>query len=384
MLRDVSPSSSEDEAEKSTEEVLLKQKEPEKRTSRYKCPDDFVPFRHKPCKSTLTDSLKNSNSELWLIKAPASFNPECLQGVNVSLSSLQTLKFPSAVDGGESRRGQQIYNILGSTHGTSELHLLTGDTASSPATVMGPAFAGLLSVSESYGGTRQTPQIIPATPAPTIPPGLKQRFLPFGSKTPTQGRGSEADGVPLLEVTQVGEEGRKRKKSKLKKEKHVNAEREDEEVTVKHEDTVFQEAGPPAEKRRKKRKKVRDEEESPPPTAKVMVKQEVTEDILFHEAGVTDSQRADREEEEVSPASRVTVKQDESINSVSFLEDNVEEKRRKKRKKKDREMEEESPAAMVMIKQEVKSELVDTLCNWEDDGSPKKKKKKKKSKSDDD
>ncbi|XP_054649127.1 CD3e molecule, epsilon associated protein [Dunckerocampus dactyliophorus] len=387
MRRDVSPSSSEGEADKSTEELSLKQKEPEKRTSRYKCPDDFVAFRHKPCSSMLTDSLKNTNSELWLIKAPTTFNPECLQGVHVSLSGLQTLKLPSAVDGGESM-GQQIYNILGSTHGTSELRLLTDDTTSSRSTVMGPAFAGLLSVSESYGGTRQPPQIIPATPVPAIPPGLKQRFHPFGSKTPTQGGESEADGTPLLEFTQVSEEeGRKRKKRKMKKEKHVNTEQEDEEVTVKQEgkaDSLFLEAGLPEEKRRKKRKKVRDKEEESPPTAVVMVKQEMREGIIFQEGGAYDEKRADREEEEEAlPAAAVMVKQEVGADILSQEREASEEKRRKKRKKDREAEEEESPAATVMIEHKVKSEQVDTLYDQQDDCSAKKKKKKKSKRGDD-
>lgn len=46
------------------------------KNTRYQCPADFVSFSHKPCSSTLTESLKNSHNELWLIKAPASFDPE--------------------------------------------------------------------------------------------------------------------------------------------------------------------------------------------------------------------------------------------------------------------------------------------------------------------
>lgn len=47
-----------------------------KKTTRYQCPADFVSFCHRPCSSTLTESLKDKKNELWLIKAPASFNPE--------------------------------------------------------------------------------------------------------------------------------------------------------------------------------------------------------------------------------------------------------------------------------------------------------------------
>ncbi|XP_061733597.1 CD3e molecule, epsilon associated protein [Nerophis ophidion] len=282
MLRDVSASSSEDETDTSTEEVPLPQKELETRTSRYQCPNDFVSFRHKACSNTLTDKLKKSKSELWLIKAPASFNPDCMRGVQLSLSGLQTLKLPA--DKGESGQGQQVYNILGSSLGPSELHLLTGDSRTSQAMVMGPDFSGLLSVSESYGGDQWLPLILPASPAPAIPPSLKQRFHPFGSKAPAQGE-SEVDAAPSefasLHPTGVSlaneEEGRKRKKKKMKKER---TEREDEEVTVKSEvgvDICFQEVGAPEEKRRKKKKKKkdRDAEDESPPAATVMIKKEV-------------------------------------------------------------------------------------------------------------
>lgn len=59
----------------------------EKKTTRYQCPADFVSFCHKPCSSTFTARLKKNKTELWLIKAPASFNPEwwvCYSDIYVS------------------------------------------------------------------------------------------------------------------------------------------------------------------------------------------------------------------------------------------------------------------------------------------------------------
>ena len=118
---------------------------------------------------------------------PSFLPPSSFNGVKVPLSGLQTLKVPAAADGGRTGSSQQIYSILASTHGTSELCLLTADKKSSDAVVFGPSFSGLLNVCESYGdsSTNQAPQVIPAAPAPSIPPGLKQRYHPFGSKTPT-------------------------------------------------------------------------------------------------------------------------------------------------------------------------------------------------------
>ncbi|XP_072248040.1 DNA-directed RNA polymerase I subunit RPA34 [Leuresthes tenuis] len=341
MPKNMSSSSSEDEEEDhspSAEPV----KETEKKITRYECPADFVSLCHVPCSSTLTDTLKNNNSELWLIKAPASFDPKCFSGIKVPLSGLQTLKVPTAAAPGSR---QQIYSILASNHGTSELHLLTSDKQAADGMVLGPTFSGLLNVCESYGdsSTNQAPRVIPASPAPSIPAGLKQRFHPFGSKTPTLTcvAENEVDGAafgpssttlrPLVvkrfieetrhEAEEDEEEGRKKKKKK-KKEKRVKTEQMEEGLKVKE------------------------------------------------------------EPEEV---------QEEVMEALPFLEgDDLGEKRKKKKKKKDRERElvEEGLEPSVRVKVEevsVKSEPIDILCGEAAGGSErKKKKKKKKSKTDDD
>lgn len=344
MPRDISSSSSEDEADSPTTESPVQQKETDKKTTRYQCPADFVSFCHKPCSNTLTESLKSNKKELWLIKAPASFNPECVSGIKVPLSGLQTVKIPAPADGAKSGGSQQIYSILASTHGTSELRLLTSNKKASDGVVFGPAFSGLLNICETYGdsSTNQVPQVIPAAPAPSIPPGLKQRFHPFGSKTPTLTcvAESEADGAafgpssttlrPLVvkrfieEADKEDEEEEERKKKKKKKkEKRIKTEREEEEV--------------------------------------VRVKEEPAAEIQ----------------------DEVTMEPDSQEGDVS------EEKRKKKKKKKDREREEvqEGGESEVKVKQEevsVKCEPMDTSYDDVADGSGKKKKKKKKSKTDDD
>uniref|UniRef100_A0A8C2ZK59 RNA polymerase I subunit G n=1 Tax=Cyclopterus lumpus TaxID=8103 RepID=A0A8C2ZK59_CYCLU len=296
MPRATSSSSSEDDEDSHPTESP--------KTTTYQCPDDFVPFCHKPCSSTLTESLKNDDNELWLIKAPASFNPECFSGIKVPLSGIQTLKVPTAPGGAKTGSSQQIYSILASPHGTSELHLLTSGERSSGGVVFGPAFTGLLNVCENYGdsGANQAPQVIHATPPPSLPPGLKQRFHPFGSKTPTLTcvAESEVDGAAMgpssatlcpldvkrfVEETWQEEEGRKRKKKK-NKEKRIKTELPDE-VVVKVEPVAevqrqwglpFQQ-GDALEETTKKKKKRKDRErkeveEGVEPS--VTVKEEVT------------------------------------------------------------------------------------------------------------
>uniref|UniRef100_UPI0037E99DC9 DNA-directed RNA polymerase I subunit RPA34 n=1 Tax=Semicossyphus pulcher TaxID=241346 RepID=UPI0037E99DC9 len=347
MSRDISSSSSsEDEADSPTSKTPEKQKETNKKPTRYQSPADFVSFSHKPCSSTLRESLKNSKNELWLIKAPANFNPECFRGIKVPLSGLQTLKVPAAAGGAQTGGGQQIYSILASTHGTSDLCLLTSDKRASNAVALGPAFSGLLNVCESYGdsSTNQAPQVIPATPAPSIPPGLKQRFQPFGSKTPTLTcvAESEVDGAafgpssttlrPLVvkrfieetwQEDQEEDEGRKKKKKK-KKEKRIKTEREDETL----EELVTVKVEPGAE-----------------------TQEGLGMELPLEEGDVTG------------------------------------EKRKKKKKKKDREREEVEEGVEPSVRVEavtVKSEPIDTLYSDVAEGSGKKKKKKKKSKTDDD
>ncbi|XP_029302022.1 DNA-directed RNA polymerase I subunit RPA34 isoform X2 [Cottoperca gobio] len=308
---------------------------------KYQCPADFVSFCHKPCSSTLTESLKNNNNELWLIKAPASFNPECFSGIKVPLSGLQTLKVPTAAGGAKTGSGQQIYSILASTDGTSELRLLTSNKHSSDSVVFGPTFSGQLNVCESYGdiSANQAPQVIPAAPAPSIPSGLKQRFHPFGSKTPTLTcvAESEADGdafgpssatlQPLVvkrfvEETwqEEDEEGRKKKKKK-RKEKRIKTEGVEE-----------------------------------------------AEEVL----------RVKREP--------VTEIQDKVMMELPVQEGHVLQEKRKKKKKKDRERQEveEGLEPSVSVKVEVKCEPINTSYGDVVEGSGKKKKKKKKNKTDDD
>uniref|UniRef100_A0A665TR37 CD3e molecule, epsilon associated protein n=1 Tax=Echeneis naucrates TaxID=173247 RepID=A0A665TR37_ECHNA len=232
MLKDISSSS------------LLFESTDEKAT-RYRCPADFVSFCHKPCSSTLAESLKDKKNELWLIKAPVNFNPEWW---------VQCPLVPSAAGGDKTGSRKQTYGILASSHTNSELRLLTSNKHSSGA-VFGPTFSGLLNVCEDYGGSSANwaPQAIPTAPAPSIPLDLKQRFQPFGCKTPTLTCVAEdkVEGAtfshtstnlcPLAvkrSIEKAGydeeeQEGRKKKK-KRKKEKSIKIERE-ETVSVKEE-----------------------------------------------------------------------------------------------------------------------------------------------------
>ncbi|XP_029964670.1 DNA-directed RNA polymerase I subunit RPA34 [Salarias fasciatus] len=381
MPKDVSSSSSEDEADSCSPP-------PEKKNRKYQCPADFVTFCHEPCSSTLTDSLKDKNTELWLIKAPLSFKPERFGGLKVPLAGLQTLKVPDAAAGGV----QQIYSILASDRCPSELRLLTAGQTPADEMVFSPAFSGQLNVCESYGDSsaNQAPRVIPAAPAPAIPPGLKQRFHPFGSRTPTLTcvAENEVDGAalgpssatlrPLVVkrfMEDAEEEEESRTKKKKKKEKRVKTEHDEEAPRVKQEPGAalpedmlnllmgddFLEDQQSEEKRKKKKKKekqVKTEYEEEPLTVKQEPAAAPPEDML------------------------------NLLMGDDFLEDQQSEEKRKK-KKRDREREEVEeglePSASVKLEQVVvKSEPVDSWYSEAAEASAKKKKKKKKSKVEED
>lgn len=191
------------------------------------------------------------------------------------LSGLQTMQAPAQQARGSGGNAGQIYSVLGGPSGAADLHLLTSHRQRLDSVVCAPAFSGLLNICEGYGdcSTNQTPIAIPATPAPTVPPGLCQRFQPFGSRTPTLSRLMADTPLPSspetpLRVTLDPGEERKSKKKKKRKDKLIKTEEEEEEVVrVKQEllemthspeepyELPGQEAELSEEKRKKKKKK---------------------------------------------------------------------------------------------------------------------------------
>lgn len=160
-------SSSEDEDH--SPDAPADEEQTENRSMRFQCPADFVSFSYKPCSSTLNSSSK----ELWLIRAPASFNPQSFSGIQLPLCGLETVSVPSG-DGTE-----QPYNVLGSSSGHPEHRLLT------PPATLAPPFSGLISICESHSdhSTDQALHVVPAIPPPSLPSGLKQRFQHYQTNT---------------------------------------------------------------------------------------------------------------------------------------------------------------------------------------------------------
>lgn len=75
----------------------------------------------------------------------------------------------------------ETYRILSNTVGTRSMHLLSA-CGTQDGIVCGPTISGLINICEDSGDILSNQMItpLPASPAPTIPEGLKRRFTPFG------------------------------------------------------------------------------------------------------------------------------------------------------------------------------------------------------------
>ncbi|TRY69774.1 hypothetical protein DNTS_006004, partial [Danionella cerebrum] len=186
--------------------------------SKYQCPVDFKTM---PFVSAASALLEGNGQELWLIKAPARFDPKCFENLKLPLSGMKMVQ--------SSGISPQTYSIL-SSRAPTDLHLLASDRSSQKPFLCSSGFSGILKISETYGNSGEDQGLlpIPATPAPCIPNGLKQRFQPFGSLVTVV-----SDDVPERTRDELSDcDDRKKRKKKKKKDKR----REDsEEVLIKQE-----------------------------------------------------------------------------------------------------------------------------------------------------
>ncbi|XP_030075242.1 DNA-directed RNA polymerase I subunit RPA34 isoform X1 [Microcaecilia unicolor] len=142
---------------------------------KFKRPADFIACSLEPVPSFMQNKLCSSSTELWLIKAPVDFNPECFNSRKVPLCGFQTVK--SKKDG-----ASRLYSIFSSTRDMGSSYLLA-PSSEEGRLACGPALCGYLNVCDSFSGPtgNSPPKAIAAIPAPKIPEGLKQRFQPFGA-----------------------------------------------------------------------------------------------------------------------------------------------------------------------------------------------------------
>ncbi|XP_041035288.1 CD3e molecule, epsilon associated protein [Carcharodon carcharias] len=152
--------------------------EPGKMT-KFKCPSEFIPCPLAELCDLTSEKVNGPSTELWLIKAPVDFDPHGFSGRKIPLVGFQTLKSKTCRD--------KRYNVFGMSTGAGGVCLvLPSETAGHMESC--PPFAGCISIGESWedtGGSDE-PHSIPVSPAPSIPPGLKLRFQPFGATPPRQ------------------------------------------------------------------------------------------------------------------------------------------------------------------------------------------------------
>ncbi|XDV32196.1 hypothetical protein PO909_003072 [Leuciscus waleckii] len=235
----------------------------QKKVSKYQCPDDFVAVSYD---ASVNDSWDgDEQKELWLIKAPARFDPKSFKDLKLPISGLKRVQSCGTAP--------QIYSVLSGRTAPSDLHLLVTKGKKQKTSICSSGFSGVLKISESYGNCseNQDPIPIPAAPAPHIPAGLKQRFQPFGSSIAAH----MEDEVTVVSPTtpkrtrQDPNEGEERKKKKKKKKD--KRQEDSETVFIKQEQiqmdcdqlesSELMEEESMEERRRRKKKKIKKEKE---------------------------------------------------------------------------------------------------------------------------
>ncbi|XP_052617166.1 DNA-directed RNA polymerase I subunit RPA34 [Peromyscus californicus insignis] len=170
----------------------------------FSCPPNFTavsPNSDSPRFSL--EALTLPDTELWLIRAPADFAPQCLNGRLVPLSGSKTVK--GKLDGQRYR-----YRVLTSSPQAGEATLLASSTEAGGRLTCAPAPHGSLRIMEGpqkYLISRVPLQPIPTSLPPQIPAGLRPRFSAFGGSPPVTGPGS----VLALRSPTSGKRKKKRK-----------------------------------------------------------------------------------------------------------------------------------------------------------------------------
>ncbi|XP_033648113.1 DNA-directed RNA polymerase I subunit RPA34-like isoform X2 [Asterias rubens] len=167
-------------------------------------------------------------SEFWLIKTPHDFDAKRLNGVNVSLSGRQFLK--------EDDDSEVSYELHASKNKALDMRLphllLPSQRGEKAKLVPAPAFTGSLAVMETVA---IPPVLLPPSPpkrSNELPPGLKQRFKPFGWEDPNK---CDLRTKKSLDVTDSSIQKTKKKNShKHKKPQEETSSPTDEDLSGRH------------------------------------------------------------------------------------------------------------------------------------------------------
>ncbi|XP_033014703.1 DNA-directed RNA polymerase I subunit RPA34 [Lacerta agilis] len=143
---------------------------------RFECPEEYAASPFAPGPPLSPESLRSPSKQLVLIRAPANFSPESLEGHAVPLVGFQILKAPQS-DG-----TQKVYHVQATPGERGSSARLLVPSGRLDLLTCAPPFSSSLTFCERYGDPSANQPLFPvaARPAPQIPKGLKQRFLPFG------------------------------------------------------------------------------------------------------------------------------------------------------------------------------------------------------------
>ncbi|XP_072885463.1 DNA-directed RNA polymerase I subunit RPA34 isoform X2 [Hemitrygon akajei] len=135
------------------------------------------PPEFQACPHAAPRGIGDPSSELWLIKAPADFEPRSFSGKKVPLVGFQSLRSKICED--------KVYNVFATMGGAGDVCLILPSEAGGKMESCSE-FAGCLTIDENWEGAAggSEPSSIPTSPAPSVPPGLKLRFQPFGVGPP--------------------------------------------------------------------------------------------------------------------------------------------------------------------------------------------------------
>ncbi|XP_034973595.1 DNA-directed RNA polymerase I subunit RPA34 [Zootoca vivipara] len=172
---------------------------------RFECPEEFAASPFAPGPPLSPESLRSPSKQLVLIRAPANFSPESLEGHTVPLVGFQILKAPQS-DG-----TQKVYHVQATPGERGSSARLLVPSGHLDLLTCAPPFSSSLTFCERYGdpGANQALFPVAARPAPQIPEGLKQRFLPFG--------GCPKRPSPLQEVAEEPPRKKRKKKRTLER-----------------------------------------------------------------------------------------------------------------------------------------------------------------------
>ncbi|XP_072704954.1 DNA-directed RNA polymerase I subunit RPA34 isoform X1 [Ciconia boyciana] len=184
---------------------------------RFQCPPEFEAVTPSPPPGLRGAALGGPSTELWLIRAPADFCPESLEGCTVPLDGCGQLQPP-----GDGDSDGRLYGLRGVPGGDGGPLLLAPHSPAGPL-ACAPPLRGCLAITESFG----PPPGVPVTvPTPDPPPAKRKKKkkktmkeLPEVPEVLTPGRAAPGEGgergpgpPPDIEVTPGEPEVPKRKK----------------------------------------------------------------------------------------------------------------------------------------------------------------------------